>query len=268
MYHTLSPARSLSLPLTILSLVAIATLACGGTTSTAQDEGGFKLGFERGEVGGEIQDPTKSTPPKKTDTAKQESSKPANGSPQGSAANTLGKLPAPSKQAIASARTAQLPAVGKGETQAGPFDGPQGSIFYVNAQGQVSFYLPDYHAAYFASASPFKWTYGISTGGYFAFDAQNKAVELAEPPQQLLSWPMALPIAEQIAAFAEQLASGNSTLAQRDIETLSPSEKERFWKEMATTSELMDSSTMGVMRQIGASGCSEHYEGLYYLGCY
>ncbi|MEL6348825.1 MAG: hypothetical protein AAFV53_37320 [Myxococcota bacterium] len=53
-----------------------------------------------------------------------------------------GTMPSSSPQAVAAANALGLPAVAPGSGAAGPFDGPEGTIYYINPAGQITFVAP------------------------------------------------------------------------------------------------------------------------------
>lgn len=280
--------------ISVLALTAIATLACSTGSPASGGNTGFKLGFQESppDQAQSASQSTESTPASyvpKTQSSPESGdlADPANPAlttppaPDGKlqrAQHDLGTIPAPTLATIRRAEKAGLPALTEQQKNAGPFDGPQNSVFYMNGEGLVSFYLPDYHAAYFAQAKPFRWIYGVSMAGYFAFDQNNNYLELAAAPEQLLAWPMAYPIAERIALFAqayiedtarvEQGAAPSDTLRHRNLDELSDKEQEIFWNAMGKTATMMNETTMAVIQNIGGPGCISHYEDTHFMGCY
>ncbi len=287
------PRRTSVLPiwlLVLLCVAAISALACSTSsknTKKSDDTQGLKFSFEEGKLPGEpsTRPPTGST--SSSDSVRAEPSQgektlPAITAPSQDlqrAKDDLGTIPAPTFETLQRADKAGLPTHTEEQKIAGPFDGPHNSLFYINGEGLVSFYLPNYHAAYFAQAKPFRWVYGVSMAGYFAFDQQNNYLALAQAPEQLLAWPMAYPIAEQIAAFAyayieeqqriEQGAAPSPNLpSHRDLDDLTPKERELFWEEMDQLAKMMDDTNMTIIHNIGGAGCINHYKDAYFIGCY
>lgn len=286
--HSSTPLSRRSACLVIV--VAAAALACSTGTSPAQGGNGLKFGFQDNSPAQEAastqtpqNSPASYVPRAATQPEAEPEPVPAPGVVDPAvglqrAQHDLGTIPAPTLATLRRAEKAGLPGLTEQQKIAGPFDGPQNSVFYMNGEGLVSFYLPDYHAAYFAQAKPFRWIYGVSMAGYFAFDQQNNYLELAEAPEQLLAWPMAYPIAERIATFAHayieeeqrvaQGAAPSDTLRHRNLDELSAQEQEIFWDAMGQTATMMNETTMAVIENIGGPGCISHYQDAHFMGCY
>lgn len=272
--------------ISVLALTAIATLACStGGSPASNGNTGFKLGFQESQPDqtqrasqGSESTPASYVPKTQPTTDPALTNPPAPDDKLQRAQHDLGTIPAPTLATIRRAEKAGLPGLTEQQKNAGPFDGPQNSVFYMNGDGLVSFYLPDYHAAYFAQAKPFRWIYGVSMAGYFAFDQNNNYLELAAAPEQLLAWPMAYPIAERVAQFAHayiedaarvaQGAAPSDTLHHRSLDELSDKEQEIFWNAMGETATMMNETTMAVIQNIGGPGCISHYEDTHFMGCY
>lgn len=171
-------------------------------------------------------------------------------------------LTQPSPQTVARAQEYGLPAVPKGSDMAGPFDGPENSLLYYNAQGLVSFYRPELNAAYFASAQPqWSWRYGVSAAGVFAFDAQGQATQLNGFPQEMASWP-------QAEAIVTTLIARVQAQAQQPQAQPTPQASAQDYEVMSQISRQLHDTNMSILGGMGSQGCTEHYEGVYYLGCW
>lgn len=257
-----------------LCLLLPGLLACA--TSSGQSE--FKLGFQDNVSGdGETRAPATTTPSRPvTPSPDQSSTTPRTSTPEVSASSAiddhaLGKIEPPSRAHLEYAQTQGLPLPTPTQRTAGPFEGPERSLIYLDHEARLTLYIPSFHTVYFARIEneQFKWLYGASRQGYFMFDQSNDYVGLSEPPEKLVEWPMAVESAQQVATFAERLLSPSPPAdTHRDITTLSPTERATFWSQMQSMSEAFAAIPASRIASIGGKGCVAHYPHSYYIGCY
>ena len=175
-------------------------------------------------------------------------------------------LPKPTAESVALAKQYGIAAVDPASGVAGPYPGPEGSIYYLSAEGLATFYLPAANAAYLAKLKPqLTWHYGFNASGYYQFTPQG-----AQPLQNLnvmSPWPHAVPVANALVARIkqQQQAAAAATPAQKQ------QQQQMDWATYQRLSQLSAAqhrSMMGVINNLGDSGCTKRYEGVYYVGCW
>ena len=183
------------------------------------------------------------------------------------AANTAGSQPEgqadadqslqPSPRARAIAEQLGFPAVGEGSSVAGPFDGPNGTIWYASNDGKLSFFDPNTAITYMATLQPEQWVYLMAPQGFFAV-VGDQVTQVAEPPADIATWPQAEAMARvAIAVREQQMTQGTQ-----------PSGDTVPWGTMTDLSTSMHDTNMTIINNIGGAGCTDHYDGPYFVGCY
>lgn len=157
----------------------------------------------------------------------------------------------PSPQAVQIARQAGLPDAPAGS---GPFDGPEGSVYYTTPDGKLSFWAPSQRAIFFATASDAGpvYRFAITPEATWAFP-KGAPVALGTTPPDVLQWPMAEPL---ITALVRAHTPTPGQQAEGDA-AMAP------W-----ISARQHEITMGVLENIEAQPCVEHYDGTTFLGCW
>lgn len=279
--------------LALFCLITPALLACS-TSSTPTGGTEFKLGFQDGQEVAEDQESTRAernqierarTKQRDEEAAGQPATT-STGSPEPTTRtiddHALGAIEGPSRAHLEYVKKQGLPLPTPSQRTAGPFEGPEQSLVYLDHEGHVTIYIPSFHTVYFAQleANQFKWLYGASLQGYFMFDQSNDYVGLSEPPEKLVKWPMAVESAQHVASFAASYVEAEERqkqegtpmnarmAAHRDLDTLSPGERSSFWDKMHTMSEAFTALSAQRVASIGGQGCVAHYPYSYYIGCY
>lgn len=201
--------------------------------------------------------PTETTAPQDEATQGQEANTPTQ--PEQPAAQ--GNAPKSSPATIEHAKALGFPPVPDGAKVIGPFDGPEGSIFYADATGRLSYFVPAQKSAFFgrvnAQGQP-EFEYALRPEASYKIEA-GQQVKLPAPPQEVLQWPYAEPMVNvMVATLKAHLEELRSQQAQQnaDIQTRS------------FVSRKMHEINMGILSRMGDEGCTKHYEGVYYLGCW
>lgn len=176
-------------------------------------------------------------------------------------------MPKPTAESVALAKQSGIAAADPASGVAGPYPGPEGSIYYLNAQGLATFYLPNANAAYLAKLTPqLSWHYGFSAAGYYQFTPQG-----AVPLQNLAAmspWPHAVAVANAVAARAKQQ---QAAAAAQPAAQPAPQQQQMDWATYQRLSQQSAAQHRSMMRMIdglGDSGCTKRYEGVYYVGCW
>ncbi len=259
-----------------VSLMVLSLLACSTGSSAPTDE--FKLGFMPSDVS---KNQERSERVERRNASVEPERKVSMGGVQQDMDHALGEVPPPSRAHLELARSSGLPLLTDQQRMAGPFEGAPGSLIYIDSQGKVSAYMPEYRAVYFGRVNEnrFTWLYGASLMGYFAFDQDYNFLVLGEPPEQLVQWPFAVEIAQQIADFATRYIEYQGTLqaggdvppeieSYRGFEQLSQGERDAFWASMTEVTEGFARLGQQELASIGGRGCIAHYLYTYYVGCY
>lgn len=165
-----------------------------------------------------------------------------------------------SAQAVAAAQYLGLPAVTPESGIAGPFEGPEGSLFYADQSGRATFLLPNFsvYLAHLTETGALVFDYGMTPLAMYQF-ANSQAIQLAYPAPEMSLWPFVDPIAGVLLTIAAQHQAGLQS------GTFSGSSDAGV---MSAISGSLHETNMSILNNIGDSGCTEHYDGVYYLGCW
>ncbi len=165
-----------------------------------------------------------------------------------------------SPEAVAAAQYLGLPAITPGSGVAGPFEGPEGSLFYVDQAGRLTFLLPDFsvYLAHLTKAGSLVFDYGMTPLAMYQF-AGGQGIQLANPTPEMSLWPFVEPMAGVLLVVATQYQAG---LQSGSVDSGSQVEA------MSAISGSLHQTSMSILDNIGGSGCTEHYEGVYYIGCW
>lgn len=176
----------------------------------------------------------------------------------------------PSWEAVARARSASIPPVKKDQGLAGPLNAPQKTLLYAREDGMLTLFHPDASIAYFAAQQPFVWRYAVSHEGYFEFDTQESVVELDAPPEALLAWPQAVPVATAVAKIATQLIAQDTqdapgAAARREALL---AQQQAIWSALSSDTPQLRAATALLLEQMRAPGCQPRVEDDTYVGCF
>lgn len=192
-----------------------------------------------------------------TDTAA-----PAQTPPQEQAAAAAASSLKSSPAAIQHAQRLGFPPVPEQSKVIGPFEGPEGSIFYADATGKVSYFVPSQKSAFFGQVgedgSP-KFQYAVRPEANYQIGADGAQTKLPAPPQEIMQWPYSGPM---VNVMVEVLKKHLQELKQQQAQQNADVQTRAF------VSRKMHEINMGILRNMGNDGCTKHYEGVYYLGCW
>ena len=107
--------------------------------------------------------------------------------------------PTPSARTIARARVAGLPAVDPAARISGPFDGPEGTLYYLDRDSHISYFHPEGATAYFgdlADDGSVHFRYGLNISGQYVFSADGQVQQVRVLPDDVSRWPHAQAIAQ------------------------------------------------------------------------
>lgn len=163
-----------------------------------------------------------------------------------------------SPEAIALARQLGFPDVQPGMGVAGPFSGPEGSIYYAAPDGRVSAFAPGAITAWFATVGgdgQVRFDYALTPTASYRFEG-GQPVQLRAPPQEIGPWPYSGPMVSVMVQHLEQYQQQRGAGAGLSMQ------------EQAYVSSKLHEINMNILANMGDQGCTEHYEGVTYLGCW
>lgn len=172
----------------------------------------------------------------------------------------VAQLGTPSAAAIQTAQQVGLPAVDGSGQIAGPFEGPQGTLYYLNQSGLITFFHPTQYLAYFGTVvgGGISYQYALSPQGQFVVDAQNQAQQVGVLPDDVYRYPHANAVAQVLIQYLMAIQQGQIAAPQGQVD----------WAAMSEASRRMHETNMAIINNMGSTGCTEHYDGVYYLGCW
>ncbi|MEZ5457568.1 MAG: hypothetical protein R3F04_15920 [Lysobacteraceae bacterium] len=154
---------------------------------------------------------------------------------------------------------AGLPAVDPAARISGPFDGPEGTLYYLDRDSHISYFHPEGATAYFgdlADDGGVRFRYGLNISGQYVFSADGQVQQVRVLPDDVYRWPHAEAIAQVLIQHVQQILQGQSTLQTVD------------WAAASAASRAMHDTNMAILDGMRADACTEHYDGVYYLGCW
>ncbi|MCB1575960.1 MAG: hypothetical protein KDI81_01060 [Xanthomonadales bacterium] len=165
----------------------------------------------------------------------------------------------PRANTVARARAAGLPAVDPTAGVSGPFDGSEGTLYYLDRDGRVSYFHPEGVVAYFgdlAADGHVVFRYGLNVSGQYVFSADGQVKRVRVLPDEVYRWPHADAIARVLIRHAQRVLSGAGAPDAVD------------WAAASAASRAMHETNMAILDGMRADACTEHYDGVYYLGCW
>jgi len=166
----------------------------------------------------------------------------------------------PSAQAIAIARSVGLPAVDPSGRVAGPFEGSQSTLYYLGSGQLITFYQPYQYVAYFGTLTPagIVFQYGLTLQGQFVFDQWGQPRQVQVLPNDVYRYPHANAVAQVLIRYLTAVAHGQIAAPSGYLD----------YRSLSQTSRSLHSLNMSILDNMGSAGCTDHYEDVYYLGCW
>lgn len=169
-----------------------------------------------------------------------------------------GGAPSGSANALAVARAAGIADVSPGSPYAGPFDGPEGSVYYLGADRRVTFYHPANTTIWLATlgtdGNP-TYAWAITPTGTYRFEG-GQPVAVPSTPDEVGAWPH---MGAVVPAYLLQLERVQQDLASREASDHAM----EAWM-LRKSHEI----NMNILRNIGSSDCTAYYDGPTYIGCW
>lgn len=175
------------------------------------------------------------------------------------ASPSVGPVAPPDAATVQRARAVGLPAVDPAGKVAGPFAGPEGTLYYVGADARVLFFQPEQFVAYFGKVGPagVTYTYALTLQGQFAVDASNTMQQVQVLPDDAMRWPHAEAVAQVLMGRLRQIRAGQAAPPSPGGAAV-----------QAVRDQALYDTTQAILNNMGSEACTQYYDGVYYLGCW
>jgi len=162
--------------------------------------------------------------------------------------------------AAAQAAQVGLPTIDSSGAVAGPFSGPEGTLYYLGRGDLLTFFHPTQYVAYFAESNggALRFRYALTPQGQFVVDGANRAQQVQVLPDDVYRWPHAEAVAQVLIQYLLAIRQGQLAAPTGGVD----------WGAMSAASAALHQSNMAILGNMGSSGCTEYYDGVYYLGCW
>ncbi|MEM8604243.1 MAG: hypothetical protein AAGF24_10460 [Cyanobacteria bacterium P01_H01_bin.121] len=182
----------------------------------------------------------------------------------------VGQLPAlanpalkPDAIAVGVAQQLGFPPVPPNSGIIGPLTDSQG-IAYLDQSGRISYFNPQQLSVFFAtvdaSGTP-QLTYALGPTGTYQFQGgQAIQVNPTAIEADVAVWPysgeMVNILILGLQQYQAQIAASGVVPGNLPVE------------QQSYVNSVLHNTSMNILNNIGSDGCTEHYEGVYYLGCW
>jgi hypothetical protein len=178
-----------------------------------------------------------------------------------------------SHAAVEVAQQYNFPPVPPNANVGGPFDGPQGSIFYADNQGRLSFFQPREQMVYLGQITQqgqLIYTYAFSAAMMYRANAQGQLEPINQIGDDVMAYPYAEPILTVVVQWKQahiaelQRRQGSEQMTSEQAAQMSARDYER----LSAISRIGHQTNMNILRNIGSSSCTAYYDGPTYVGCW
>ena len=165
--------------------------------------------------------------------------------------------------AVRAAQQLGFPPVSPDSGIVGPFTDFQG-LAYMDQRGRISYFNPQQLSVFFATindrGNP-QLNYALTPTGTYRFQGgQAIQVNPSAIESAVSSWPYSGAMVEVLIAglqqYQDQVSAGG--VAPGNL----PADQQSYVK------SVLHNTNMSILQNIGGDGCTERYEGVYYLGCW
>lgn len=172
----------------------------------------------------------------------------------------LTKAQAQHDNAVQIAQKVGLPGLTTNSQTAGPFLGEQNTIFYINKSGLITYFHPTQYFAYFGKLQDEQvvFKYMLSPQGQYVVNHSNQAEQVNVLPNDVFHWPHANAVAQVLIKYLTAIKEGQINAPDQTTD----------WNTLSQISADMHKSTMSILGNMGNEGCTQYYDGVYYLGCW
>lgn len=164
--------------------------------------------------------------------------------------------------AVAAARQLGFPPVVPESGIIGPFTDRQGLI-YLDRSGRMSYFAPDRLSVFFAIAAPeggSRVLYALTPSATYQLQGENFVQVAPEAIEaEIAPWPMSGAMVNVLIAALQQY---------RDRIQSNPVSAASTYEQQAYINSILHNTSTNILNNIGNEGCTEHYDGVYYLGCW
>ncbi|MEM9771699.1 MAG: hypothetical protein AAF889_08910 [Cyanobacteria bacterium P01_D01_bin.73] len=164
----------------------------------------------------------------------------------------------PSEIAVQAAQQLGFPPVPANSGIVGPFTDSQG-LAYIDRSGRISYFNPQQLSVFFATfdgnGNP-QLNYALTPKGTYQFQ-NGRAVQVnpSAIESAVSSWPYSGAMVNTLIAGLQQYAGG---ITPGNL----PADQQSY------VNSMLHNTSMSILQNIGGDGCTEQYEGVYYLGCW
>ena len=153
-----------------------------------------------------------------------------------------------------------LPGIDASNQIAGPFIGQQNTIYYLGNAGLITYFHPTQYFAYFGELQGdiVKYKYMLTPQGQYVINDYNQSQQVNVLPNDVYRWPHANAVAQVLVQYLMAIKQGMIAAPSQSTD----------WNTMSQISSDMHKSTMSILGRMGDDGCTQYYDGVYYLGCW
>lgn len=173
---------------------------------------------------------------------------------------TFSSYAGPNNSGAQIAASVGLPGIDISSHIAGPFTGPQNTIYYMDKSGLITYFHPTQYFAYFGEmhGDVIQYRYMLTSQGQFVVNTYNQAQQVNVLPDDVYRWPHANAVAQVLIQYLMAIKQGMIAAPNQNID----------YNAMSHMSADMHKSTMSILGRMGDDGCTKYYDGVYYLGCW
>lgn len=162
---------------------------------------------------------------------------------------------------VETAQNLGFPPLQPGMSVIGPFIGPENSIVYMDNTGKVSYFVPERMTVFFGIMDGNNvptLVYALTPVANYRIE-NNQFILLSDPPMEVFNWPYSEPMVNVLIATLQQYLTQVQTQPQN---VYAP------WETQSVINNSLHEINMNILENMGNQGCTEYYEGVYYLGCW
>lgn len=162
--------------------------------------------------------------------------------------------------AVAAAQQLGFPPVSPNTGIIGPFTDQQGLI-YLDQSGRISYFAPDQLSIFFAitdAQGESQVLYALTPTASYQLQGEDfvqVAPETIEP--DIAPWPLSGAMVNVLIVALQQYQSQANSVPVATT-----------YQQQAYINNVLHNTSMNILNNIGNEGCTEHYDGVYYLGCW
>ncbi len=164
--------------------------------------------------------------------------------------------------AVAVAQQLGFPQVPPNSGIIGPFTDQQGLI-YLDQSGRISYFAPDQLSVFFAltnSQGESQVLYALTPSASYQLQGEDFVQVAPETIEaKIAPWPLSGAMVNVLIAALQQY---QSQLQANFVPAASADEQQAY------INSVLHNTSMNILNNIGNEDCTEHYDGVFYLGCW